>query len=478
VAGILIVDDDEYIRGVLTINAQELDHFAASAMTLSEGLLLMEKDPFDLVFLDVRLPDGNGLEAIRKFREMRHAPEVIIITGAGEAEGAALAIQSGAWDYMEKPFTRKETILQITRALEFRSKKTEIGKVVLERGRVVGNSSALKGCLDQVAHCVGNDVNVLLTGETGTGKELLAQTIHENSKRSTEPFVVVDCTALPENLIESILFGHVKGAFTSAAQGHEGLIAQAHGGVLFLDEVGEMPLSAQRRFLRVLQERRFRPIGGKQEQISDFRLISATNKNLNAMAKEGTFRDDLLFRLCAFQIEVPPLRNRTGDVQQLIQHYLSYLCIEHGIAIKGFVPEFLGILGEHDWPGNVRELINVLEEAILSDPENPTLYPMHLPKGIRIKYAQSGLLKKEQTKIPREKDNAHGTHIPDLGEMYGQSPPPMAVFRETVINEMEAGYLRHIMTLTGNNVKEACKISELSPSRLYTLLKKHGIPSK
>ena len=474
-ANILVVDDDDNIREVLTENIEMVDHKAASAGTLSEALALLKKETYDLLFLDVLLPDGNGLDALPRISAMPHAPEVIVMTGMGESRGAELAIRCGAWNYMEKPFNRQEIMLQIKQAVAFRQSKTKSETLSLKRETIVGNSRELTACLDQIAQCAGSDINVFLTGETGTGKELLARTIHENSTRSKGPFVVLDCTVLPRNLIESMLFGHVKGAFTGAEKGREGLIQQAHGGTLFLDEVGEMHPSAQKRFLRVLQERRFRPVGGVREIECDFRLISATHKDLDAMVVEEKFRDDLLFRLRTFSIEVPPLRKRKGDIQPLIQHYLYHLCRKHGKMVKGFVPEFLEILMGYRWPGNVREMINILEQAIVSDPENPTLYPMHLPKALRIRYAQSGLSVNDRRTGFGENNSGDNPKRLDLSHLLIDTPPSMKAFRDRVAGECEGQYLEHVMGLTHNNMKRAAEVSGLSLSRLYTLLRKYGL---
>ena len=238
-AKILVIDDDEVIRTMLMEIIETLHHNVAAAKTRSEAMAIIEKESYDLIFLDVMLPDGNGLEALPILKEQPNEAEVIIITGLGDAEGAELAIRSGAWDYLQKPFSVNEITLQIIRALEFRAKKVGPGKISLKRDTVIGISPELTFCLDQVAQCAISNSNVLLTGETGTGKELIARTIHENSLRAKNPFVVVDCAALPDTLIESILFGHKKGAFTGAEKDRLGLVKQADSGTLFLDEVGE-----------------------------------------------------------------------------------------------------------------------------------------------------------------------------------------------------------------------------------------------
>ncbi|MBU0988149.1 MAG: sigma-54 dependent transcriptional regulator [Proteobacteria bacterium] len=476
-ANILVIDDDFEIRQLLAQHAKEMNHNTAIAESLADGLEVAGLQSFDLIFLDVRLPDGNGLDALPKFRQKPQEPEVIIITGVGDAEGAELAIKSGAWDYIQKPFSKGEIMLQISRALDFRAKKTAVRKVSLKRDKVIGNSPQLVYCLDQVALCADSDTNVLITGETGTGKELFAQTIHDNSSRDNAEFIVVDCAALPNNLIESILFGHVKGAFTSADRDQVGLVKQADGGTLFLDEVGELPLSIQKTFLRTLQEKKFRPVGSSREIESDFRLISATNRDLDAMVKEGIFRKDLFFRLRTFHIDLPPLRKRHRDVKELTLHFMFRICEHHRIKTKGFVPEFLELLAAYHWPGNVRELINTLENAIISDPENPTLYTMHLPDEIRIRHAQASVALKRR---PNNADytagaeNESGLYFSGLLE----SNLPMQDFREKIISASEIQYLKHLMAVTQNNVKQACRISGLSSSRLYALLRKYGIPVK
>jgi two-component system, NtrC family, response regulator len=477
-ANILVIDDDFEIRHLLAQYAKEMNHNTAIAESLSDGFEVAKLQLFDLIFLDVRLPDGNGLDSLHKFRQMPQAPEVIIITGMGVAEGAELAIKSGAWDYIQKPFSKSDIMLQISRALEFRAKKTAMGKVSLKRDKVIGNNPQLIFCLDQVAQCADSDTNVVISGETGTGKELFAQIIHDNSSRNSADLIVVDCAALPDNLIESILFGHVKGAFTGADRDQVGLVMQADGGTLFLDEVGELPLSIQKTFLRTLQEKRFRPVGSSREIKSNFRLISATNQDLDAMVKEGIFRKDLFFRLCTFHIDLPPLRKRPGDVIRLIQHFIFRICEKYQIKIKGFVPEFLELLAAYHWPGNVRELINTLEKAILSDPENPTLYPMHLPAKIRIRYTQAAVARKRQS----YNDNSYTAEVKNETRLYFsgllEPNPPMQEFREKIISESEMQYLRHLMSVTQNNVKKVCRISGLSSSRLYTLLRKYGISVK
>jgi two-component system NtrC family response regulator len=256
------------------------------------------------------MPDGNGLDYLPSLREASSSPEVIIITGAGDPDGAELAIKSGAWDYVQKGATSiKDMMLPLTRAMEYiKEKRTKRPPIVLKRAGIAGDSRAIRECLDLVSQAASSQTSVLLTGETGTGKELFARAIHENSSRASKSMVVVDCTALPDTLVEGLLFGHEKGAFTGADKTQEGLIQQADGGTLFLDEIGELPLTVQKTFLRVFAGTPFSTDGGQKERESDFRLVAATNRDLEQMVREGQFRQDLLYRLKAFSIELPPLR--------------------------------------------------------------------------------------------------------------------------------------------------------------------------
>lgn len=476
-ANLLIIDDDEKIRSLLYAHATELGHNAAVAETLGEGFELTGFHDFDLVFLDVRLPDGNGLEALPGFRKLATDPEVIIITGVGDAAGAELAITSGAWDYLQKPFTKQEIILHITRAIQFREKKTRIGTVSLRRDGIIGSSPQIFACLDKVAQCATSTTHVLLTGETGTGKELFARTIHENSQRSEGPFVVVDCASLTETLVESTLFGHQKGAYTGAEKDRTGLVAQANAGTLFLDEIGELPLHVQKSFLRIIQEKTFRPVGGNRELESNFRLISATNQNLEEMVNTGRFRKDLLFRIRAFHIHLPALKERPGDIKELTKQYINAICESHGLKVKGYVPEFLDLMTSYNWPGNVRELIHTIENAIVADPANPTLYPFHLPPRMRIQHAAAAVQRKKMEPEGRETTPAAKAGRPDY-TFYFEGNPSMKEYRERILEDSERSYFQHLLNVTGGDTLKARRISDLSKSRFYTLLRKHKIDTQ
>jgi two-component system NtrC family response regulator len=466
---ILIVDDDPGARYMLMAQSRRLGHETQEVGLLKEGLAAVRAGAFDVVFLDVQLPDGNGLEAISEIKKAPSNPDVVIITGDGTSKGAEMAMAYGAWDYLIKPIARSDLELQIKRTLNYRKSKQrpEDIEAVFDRKRITGKSPALMSAIHQAAQSASGDASILLTGETGTGKEVFAITIHENSSRRDGPFVVVDCTTLPDHLVESVLFGHVKGAFTSADKSRVGLVKQADGGTLFLDELGELPLSIQSRFLRVIQEKKFRPVGSDKEETSDFRLISATNRDLEKMVAEKGFRRDLLYRLNAVQIEIPPLRERIADINPLTLHYMGHLCDQKGIEPKGIVPEIFQMLESYDWPGNVRELINVLESAINESGSQSAVYPRDLPALIRSTHIKSQL----NTGEPAKEPPAPTVIIPPKDTLL----PPFKKVMEDAKNATEKGYMRRLMEEANANLEEACRISGLKRSRIYGLLKKHDI---
>jgi len=461
-AHVLIVDDDKLICETIANLVRRMGHQTTCSYTLQDGLEKSSSQLADVVFLDVRLPDGNGLEVLPRIQASPSLPEVIIMTGYGDPDGAELAIKHGAWDYIQKPSTIDAMTLPLVRALQYREeKKASKSMMVLKREGIIGNSPRIRACLDLLTQVASSNANVLVTGETGTGKELFAVAIHNNSSRADKNFVVVDCAALPENLVESIIFGHEKGAYTGADKAKDGLILQADGGTLFLDEVGELPLPIQKSFLRALQERKFRPVGGKEEIKSDFRLIAASNRNLDDMVRKGNFREDLLFRLRSFSIELPPLRERPEDIKDLITYYTELLCKRYEIEPKEFSPEFFDVLTSYPWPGNVRELINALERALVNGRYERILFPKHLPTHIRAQIARSSVSEKETGEV---KITLSSKIFPNIQEL-----------RERAIAEVEGKYLRDLISFTKGNIKEACQISNLSRSRLYLLLKKYSI---
>ena len=459
-ANILIIDDDQLICEMLSRQINYMGHDAAYAKTLKAGLEHLSSDNYDAVLLDVRLPDGNGLEALPEIRNTPSRPEVIIITGEGDPDGAELAIKNDAWDYLEKPLTAEKIELSLVRVLEYRTEKeAKTSPTTFNRNGIIGGSPELLACIDLAGNFAGSDSNILLTGETGTGKDLLARAIHKNSPRVDEAFVVVDCASLPETLVDGILFGHAKGAYTGAHEERTGIIKEADGGTLFLDEVGELPLSIQKSFLRVLQEHSFRPLGGRKEIKSDFRLIAATNRNLEKMVSTGHFRRDLLFRLQSVTIELPPLRLRPQDIKELVMYFVINSCELSGSEIKGFSPGFFETLYIYDWPGNVRELMNTVESMLVIVRDEPTLYPRHLPSHVRIPATRASVKSHQMVNKNQANTQAQTQKLPTFKE---------------VINIAQAEYLQNLM-LAASEVKEACRVSGLSRSQLYHLLRKHNI---
>ncbi len=459
-AEILVVDDDKVLGEMLVEHIERSGHSANGEITLTGGLHKAESGEYDVVFLDVQMPDGNGLDYISKFKAVPSRPEVIIITGKGDPDGAVQAISNGAWSYIKKPHVIRDLMLHLMRVLQYRAEKERI-KVVpiaLKRENIIGSSPQITECLNKVAQAASCDASTLITGTTGTGKEIFAHAIHENSNRNKGNFVIVDCASLPENLIESTLFGHAKGAFTGADKAREGLIKHADGGTLFLDEVGELPIGLQKRFLRVLQEHIYRPVGELKEVKSNFRVIAATNRNLDEGIIAGTFRNDLLFRLQGIKIELPPLKERIKDIRELTIFYIEKLCNRYGLEVKGVAPDFIGALCLYDWPGNVRELFQTLENVIAYAIQHQTLFSKHIHEHLRILQAQSGInqLSPDFTKLSHETIDASAC-------------PPWKEYK----SDFEEKYVQKLMLHANGKIKNACQISGLSRTRLYQLLKKY-----
>lgn len=461
-AEILIIDDDESVCRLFSRAIARMEHHAEQAMTLVDGMEKIRSGRFDLVLLDVRLPDGNGLQEVPAILKGPGEPEVIIITGQGDADGAEMATRSGAWAYVEKPPVMEQLILHIRRALQFREQKALARRpLIMKREDIIGSGPAITECLEQAALASASDVNVLLTGETGTGKELFARAIHHNSRWAEKNFVAVDCAALSKTLAESILFGHVKGAFTGADRDRKGLIREADGGTLFLDEVGELSLELQKSFLRVLQEKRVRPVGSEKEMECRFRLITATNRDLDEMVGQGAFRNDLLYRIRTFSIKLPPLRQRGSDFRELAVNCVKKFCEREGIEIKSVSPDFFETLAAYSWPGNVRELISAIESALSVARFAPMLYSRYLPEEIRVHQARQSV------------DGGGSNH--DGDNSIQPTLPSLQKFRNEAVAQAETKYLTDLMQITGGSGPEACRISGLSRSRLYTLLKKYHI---
>ncbi len=371
---VLVIDDEEFYRRALERILGRAGHRVSAARDASEALAVATSEPLDLVLCDVRMPGIHGLELIRQIREIQADLPCIVITGYGSAEKSVEALRAGAYWYLEKPF--EQSNLDVVRrlvdqAIEHGRMKGEIRLLQKQlRSRygfesIVGSSPALRHALEVVEKVADSESTVLVTGESGTGKELIARALHFNSRRSERMLVTVNCGAIPEELLESELFGHVKGAFTNAVAHREGRFAVADGGTLFLDEIGDMSPNLQVKLLRVLQERTFEPVGSSKTVEVDVRVVAATNQDLEESIKEKRFREDLYYRLNVIPIEVPPLRDRREDIPLLAQHFIERIAAEKDKAVDGIAPEALDRLCDHDWPGNVRELENLMERLVI-----------------------------------------------------------------------------------------------------------------
>lgn len=368
---VLVVDDDAEMSAMLARHLESEDMAVVAATGGREALKALTSQDFDVVITDLVMDDVGGLEVLAAATRCRPAPRVILMTAFGTLETAIEAMRQGAYDYLTKPFKLAEVTVAVGRALDDHRLRRENARLRAEverqqgLDRILGRSKVMQETVSQIRAVAESDSSVLLLGESGTGKELVAQAIHWASPRRGGRFMAVNCAAVPETLLETELFGHVKGAFTGADRRREGLFAAASGGTLFLDEVGDMPLATQAKLLRVLQDRAVRPVGGTASTQLDLRIVSATNKDLPAMVKDGRFREDLYYRLAVIPIRLPSLRERPEDIRPIAEHYLRETVARLGKEIEGFDDTALSWMEHHTWPGNVRELENVIERAVV-----------------------------------------------------------------------------------------------------------------
>jgi two-component system, NtrC family, response regulator len=479
VAKILVIDDELLIRTMLSEVIGSLGHEVVVKENLTEGLATAKETCFDVIYLDVLLPDGNGLESINDIRLASSCPELIIMTGHATPDDAEIAVRHGVWEYLRKPFTVEHIVRSLTRVLAFREQKRQQLKSSLKRDEIIGSSPSLMQALDLVAQAAATSVNTLVQGKTGTGKELFSRAIHDNSSRSSKPFVALDCASFTETLLESHLFGHKKGAFTGATADREGVLQAADGGTLFLDEIGELPMQQQSAFLRVLETKRFRPVGATKEITSDFRLVVATNKDLREMVRLGLFREDLLYRLRGLSITLPPLRERKEDLSELVTWWLDKRAESHGQQVKVVSDDFMETIMAYDWPGNVREFIHSMDRACTTVGQESVLYSTHLPVELRVSVARAETGKQLGKKfdVPpatdsfysAQKQHPMGTSSP-AQSVGGFVPQSLKEHRLTKEKEYIEGLLLH----TNGDIKLAHTLAGVSRGHLYELMKKHG----
>ncbi|HKI52371.1 MAG TPA: sigma-54 dependent transcriptional regulator [Geothermobacteraceae bacterium] len=381
---ILLIDDDDSLRRVTEYNLSQSGYRVETASNGQNGLELFRRQRPAMVVTDVQMPDISGIEVLRAVKQERPETLVIVVTAFGTVEKAVEAMRLGAFDYLTKPFCRDALCLTVEKAFAYRDLREENVRLRLELAQqnsvqnLVGVSEEMQTILAQIRQVAPSDATVLIAGESGTGKELVARALHSGSERSENPFVPVNCAAIPKELLESELFGHVKGAFTGAIRERSGKFGQADGGTIFLDEVGEMPLELQPKLLRALQEREIEPVGGTLRRV-DVRVIAASNKDLEAQVAANLFREDLYYRLAVIPLEMPPLRRRPGDIPLLARHFLD----KHGGAGLSLDETALELLCNYSWPGNVRELENTIERCVVLHRGGSKLSSQDLPEKLR-----------------------------------------------------------------------------------------------
>jgi DNA-binding NtrC family response regulator len=407
---ILVIDDEPDIRESLEALLSQENYRVALAANATEGLKCLEKSAFDLVLLDLMMPDQSGMQVLEEVRARDRETPIFLITAYGSVEVAVDALKRGASDYFSKPWDNEKLLIEIDRMISKRRlerENTELKRALKQRysfPNIVGKSERMLKILDLVAQVAASRATILITGETGTGKELIANAIHAHSARADHPFVPVHSGSVPPDLLESALFGHVKGAFTGAVSSRKGYFETADRGTIFFDEIGTISLETQTKLLRVIQEREFMPLGSAETIKVDVRIVAATNADLKKLVEDGRFREDLYYRLNVINLALPPLRDRKEDIPALVEHFFTKYCRENekfldenGRSRLRFDPEAMQILMDHAWPGNVRELENVVERAVVlaSQPPVPAdVLPEHLleARGLRIRRDESGHL--------------------------------------------------------------------------------------
>jgi two-component system response regulator PilR (NtrC family) len=452
---ILVADDEQSMREFLDILLKKEGYKVTLASNGEEVLKLAERDIFDLILMDIRMPKLDGIAVLKKVKALSPETIVIMITAYASADTAIRAMKEGAYDYITKPFKVDEIKLIIKNALEKKNLQKEnilLKQVVRDRyhfNNIIGQSPKMLALYDLLEKVGPTKTNILIAGESGTGKELVAKAIHYNSPRKDKPFVTLNCGAIPELLIESELFGHMKGAFTDAIATKKGLFEMADEGTIFLDEISELPLLMQVKLLRVLQDKEFKRVGGTEDIRVDVRIMSATNKDLEEAVKEKQFREDLFYRLNVIQIKLPPLRDRREDISLLAMHFLKRYSEELNKNISGVSPETLRILLNYDFPGNVRELQNIIERAVALE-STPELTPQNL----------SSYLDQQ----PSSKKRLIDLEIPNEG-----------IDLEKVVEELERSLLLKALDKTKGIKKKAAELLHINFRSMRYRLEKYGL---
>ncbi|MFZ2603180.1 MAG: sigma-54 dependent transcriptional regulator [Candidatus Omnitrophota bacterium] len=461
---ILIVDDEKNVLSSFKKVFSQEGYNIVSAGNAEEGLSCAQKDAFDLLIMDIRMPGISGLEAFSRFKEIDSKMPIIIMTAFGTTETAIETMQKGAFDYVLKPFDVPKMKELIEKALAAsKIMKTEVSfEANAQAGgeRIIGFSAPMQEIYKTIGQVAASDVTILLRGESGTGKELIARAIYSHSNRKNKPFLVINSAAIPETLLESELFGYEKGAFTDARERRIGKLEQCNGGTIFLDEIGDMPVSIQTKILRVLEDKSFERLGGNKTITVDVRLITATNKNIEALIKEEKFREDLYYRLNVVTVKLPLLRERKEDIPKLAEYFLSRYNKELNKEVARISPEALTILEQYDWPGNVRELENVIKKALLFAKGN-----VLLPEGILL-----------QEKTP-DKQKEQAFHLQELLTdlvKKGLANKSSGLYKD-IIEEVERTLILEILKQANGNQSEAAKILGISRPTLKDKIDKFGL---
>lgn len=483
-AKLLIVDDDLSLREFLTLFLKREGYTVEVAANGERALEFLEAEPFDLVLTDMRMPRMGGLDLLDAIRERKIQTQVVVMTAYSTTDTALDAMRKGAYDYIVKPFKLDEVKVILNKCLEKSAlvkenqalKKTLAQSSGPRRGTFVYRSAAMEEVVRLIKRVARTPSSVLILGESGTGKELVARMLHAESGRDQKPFVAINCGAIPEQLMESELFGHVKGSFTGATKDKKGLFEAAHGGTLFLDEIGELGLGLQVKLLRVLQERVVTPVGDTREVAVDVRVVAATHQNLKNRVQEGLFRADLFFRLNVIELKMPPLRDRREDIALLADHFLRFFNQRMGRDLQGFEPEALVVLEALPYPGNVRELENIIERAVALE-AGDWISPANLPDP-----GSTELLRRSQPlptlELPRivPPDDAIQRAIAAVDTWLGQ--PDASVDLERLTERLERGILDSALRRTANNKTEAARLLKLSFRAMRYKLAKNGEESE
>ena len=450
---VLVIDDEEVMRDVMSTLLGEAGYRVTLASDGAEGLAIARKGSFDAAIVDVMLPELSGLDVLEEIKKTDPDLAVLMITAYASVETAILAIKKGAFDYVTKPFKHEEVLHILRNALNQRRLQDEnrdLRLALRDQGRfanIVGKSPKMEQVFGLISQAAPSRSTILVVGESGTGKELVAKAIHSHSARSDKPFIVVNSGSLPHDLLESNLFGHVKGAFTGAVYAKKGLFELADKGTLFFDEIGNIPLETQAKLLRVMQEREFMRLGGTDTLKVDVRLVAATNVDLRRAVEEGRFREDLFYRLNVIAVQLPALRQRKEDIPALVAHFVERYARENDKPVRGVTPEALQTLMDYDWPGNVRELENVIERGVV--------------------LTTAAEITKEL--LPDHVRSAPSFHVPHV------SVPPEGINLRDVIASFERRLIESTLDTTGGVQKEAARLLGLKPTTLNEMIKRYNI---